>query len=93
MTAPRPDAGLALLRECQDRVLEREGIPMVLALVSEVGAMPDVGSSSVRDDGERLATSMDHYRETLLPGMRDDDMYCVISVLQAVSYDDFGRAE
>jgi hypothetical protein len=80
---------LGTLRACQDRVLEREGIPMVLALVSEVGPVPAAQSDTVRADGEQIATCMESYREGLLPGMRDDDNGCLISVIQAVAYVDF----
>lgn len=82
---------LAALRECQDRVLEREGIPMLLTLVSEAGSMPDAADPAVQADGERLAVSLDRYRAALVPGSRDTDMGCLISVLQVASYDDFGR--
>ena len=82
---------LATLRECQDRLLEREGIPMVLALVNEVGPSPDVGQEPVRADGQRLAQSTDRFRDALLPRSRDDDMGCLITVLQAAAYADFGR--
>jgi hypothetical protein len=80
---------LSTLRACQDRVLEREGIPMVLALVSEVGAEPSVSSPAVRAEGERLAAWLDRYRDALIPDMREDDNGCLISVLQAVSYVEF----
>lgn len=90
MTAPRPDP-LALLRECQDRELNTEGIPMVIALVSEVGDVPDAADEPVRADGSRLAGLIDHYREALVPTASDTDMGCVVTVMQAVSYDDFGR--
>ncbi|BEP14768.1 hypothetical protein acdb102_30790 [Acidothermaceae bacterium B102] len=91
MTSAPLEAELALLRECQDRVLEREGIPMVLSLVSEVGPMPVVTSADVRAEGSALADSMDRVRAAVLPTSRDDDMGCLISVLQSVSYVDFGR--
>lgn len=91
MTSVPLDAELARLRECQDRVLEREGIPMVLALVSEVGEMPSAMSDDVRAEGTSLAQSMDRVRSAVLPTSRDDDMGCLISVLQSVSYTDFGR--
>lgn len=91
MTSVPLDAELALLRECQDRALEREGIPMVLSLVSEVGPMPAVVSAAVRAEGAALAESMDRVRAAVLPSSRDDDMGCLISVLQSVSYVDFGR--
>ena len=90
MTA-EPGTELALLRECQDRVLEREGIPMVLALVSEVATMPPAADASARADGAAIAASMDRFRAALVPGSRDDDMGCVITVLQVASYAEFGR--
>jgi hypothetical protein len=82
---------LALLRECQDREFRSEGIPMVLALVSEVGPMPTVNDDATREDGNALAASIDSYREALVPTAQDTDMGCLISVLQVVSYDDFGK--
>jgi hypothetical protein len=92
---PRTAAGveLGLLRECQDRVLEREGIPMVLTLVSEVAPVPPVRDGRVRADGQRLARSFDHYRAALAASQRDDDVGCLISVMQVVSYCDYGRTE
>jgi len=89
MTAIQPQSALALLRECQDRVLEREGIPMVLALVSEVGEMP--AAPDTLTEGGSLADRMDRWRLELAPSGRDADMGQVINVLQAVSYADFGR--
>ena len=82
---------LALLRECQDREFRSDGIPMVLALVNEVGPMPTVSDAATLADGAALAASVERYREALVPTARDTDMGCLISVLQAVSYDDFGK--
>ena len=84
---------LALLRECHDRAMEREGIPMVLALVSEVEPIPPVSDAGTLADGGRLAQSMDRVRSALAPSGRDDDMGHVITVLQATSYADFGQSE
>jgi hypothetical protein len=82
---------LAILRECQDRQLEREGIPMVLALVNEVAPMAEVVDQRARADGQAVAETLDRFRAALVPGSRDDDMGCLVTVLQAASYDDFGR--
>jgi hypothetical protein len=79
---------LETLRASQDRMLEREGIPMVLALVSEVGSMPTVAGDAVRAEGERLARSMDRFRDQLIPSMREEDNGCLISLLVATSYED-----
>lgn len=87
-------AELGLLRECQDRVLEREGIPMVLTLLSEVEQpVPPARDRRVRADGQRLARSFDRCRAALAAGQRDDDVGCLISVMQVVSYCDYGRTE
>lgn len=91
MTPELPNPELALLRASQDRALEREGIPMVLTLVSEIGPMPDASQEWARAEGQALAAAMDRVRAAVLATSRDDDMGCLISVLQAVSYDDFSR--
>jgi hypothetical protein len=90
MTTSRPEP-LSLLRECQDRELNTEGIPMVIALVSEIGDVPFAADDAVRAEGARLAGLIDHYRNALVPTARDADMGCTVTVMQAVSYDDFGR--
>ena len=81
---------LALLRSSEDRVLEREGIPMVLALVSEVTDMAEVADPVVRADGTQLAERMDHVADAVWPSGRDDDMPRVVMVMQATAYADFG---
>lgn len=83
---------LALLRECFARALDREGIPMVLALVSEVGEIPPVQDDATLAEGARLARDMDRSRAALVPTSRDGDVGSVITVLQTVSYADFGRS-
>ena len=89
MSNDRLTPALAVLRSSQDRVLEREGIPMILALVSEIDTPPAATDDRTRAEGEWLAGTMDRYRTELVPSSRDDDLGCLISVLQAVSYDDF----
>jgi hypothetical protein len=81
---------LRTLRDSQDRVLEREGIPMVLALVDERGRAPAAVSPQVVAEGQRLAAELDRLRAALSPALRDDDNGGLISVLQAVAYADFG---
>jgi hypothetical protein len=82
---------LELLRECQNRALEREGIPMVLSLVDEVHEQPPPVQDWARADGQQIAAKLDNFRTALLPHSRNDDMGCVITVLQVGSYADFGR--
>jgi len=93
-----PHAHVALLREAQDRALEAEGIPMVLALLDH-RATPDAPTDAptveqedgARAEGERLAAALDEVREALLPGHRGSDLGATTAALQAVSYADFGR--
>ena len=89
MTTQLPDDALALLRESQDRVLEREGIPMVLALFDETA--PTTTPPAGRATGAELAMLMDDLARALAPTGRDGDMGRVITVLQAASYLDFGQ--
>ena len=86
---PAIGPALETLRASQDRMLDREGIPMVLALVSEVGSVPAAQDERCRAEGERLAGSMDRFRAELIPSMQEDDNGCLISVLVATSFADF----
>lgn len=91
--ASDPGAEIRLLRECQDRALDREGIPMLLTLVSEVGPMPAVTDERARAEGLQLAHRLDAIRAAIAPTGRDGDMGRVVTVLQAGSYENFGRSE
>ncbi len=97
-----PGDALALLREAQDRVLDREGIPMLLALTDETGEtgetdeIGETGDEKEPDgasgtEGLRLASSMEDLGQALAPAGRNEDMGRVITVLQALSYLDFGQ--
>ena len=83
MTYERDD-----LRRAQDRDYAAEGIPMVLALVSEVDPIPDPDAAVVAH-GAALAGELDRYRTALAPRQRDGDLGITGSVLQAVAYADF----
>jgi hypothetical protein len=90
-TSPEQSAAhLAVLRGSQDRSLNREGIPMVLALVSETEApLPEVTDPGVLTDGARIA---DRARETwtgVAAHQRDDDMEVVVTVLHAMAFAEF----
>lgn len=80
---------LTTLRRSEDRQDAREGIPMVLALVSEVGEMPRVLDPDVVREGERVVAGLDTLRADLAPAQRDDDMGCVLTLLRAASFEDF----
>jgi hypothetical protein len=89
MTSAPGSAEFAALASAQDRRLEREGIPMYLALVSEtaqpVPAPPDARVA----EGRTLAGSLERFRQAVAPTQRDDDHGVYMSVMQAVSYFDF----
>ena len=88
-SADGPVDPLATLRGVHARRFDREGIPMVLALVDErrPGAdSPRAAQPSVLADGERFARLTGAYRDGLLPDARDNDPWAQIVVLQAMSY-------
>jgi hypothetical protein len=76
------------LRRAQDRNYAAEGIPMVLALVSEVGPIPEPDAATVAE-GQVLAAALDRYRAALASRQRDGDLGVTWIVLQAVAYADF----
>lgn len=77
---------LAAVRAAQDRAMEREGIPMVLAMVDETGPGPAVAHPG---DGPRLAAALDEHRAALAPTRRDDDLGVVHTLLTVVAHRDF----
>lgn len=76
---PVPDAR-AVLDDCQQRILEREGIPMYLSF-EHSGPAP----TAVRDEGAALVPLIGHYREELAPASGDDDEPALINVLQVLA--------
>ncbi|NED90481.1 hypothetical protein G3I76_61685, partial [Streptomyces sp. SID11233] len=68
MTDPVPDPS-AYLTALRARVLEREGIPMFLALQ---GAAPPPADASPEAEGAELADLLGHYRAALVPEAADD---------------------
>jgi hypothetical protein len=89
VTSARESDEFAALVSAQDRRLEREGIPMYLALVSEtVQPVPSPPAARVAE-GRRLADSLERFRQAVAPNQRDDDHGVYISIMQAVSYCDF----
>lgn len=63
------------------RASEREGIPMIVALVDERGTMTTVADPAVRETGRRVASLMTKTRCELAPTMSDSDNGGVISAL------------
>ncbi|MFD7987009.1 hypothetical protein ACFV4M_27025 [Kitasatospora indigofera] len=83
---PRPSPvadARAVLDACNERVLEREGIPMFLAFQFD-GAGPAADEPALAE-GAALAPLIAHYRETLSPGCADDDQAALIDVLQVMA--------
>ncbi len=88
-----PGVELQTLRECQDRALHREGIPIFVALVDERkdGNVP-APSQQDANAGKAVAARLSHYHRTLGPSRRDTDMGVVVSVLTVAAYEDFDRS-
>ena len=80
---------VAAVRRAQDRELDREGIPMVLALVDCAGP-PEPAAE--RADGPGLAATMDAYHSALAPDQRDGDLGIVHTILTVVAHEDFDRS-
>lgn len=76
-----PRAYLTTLRE---RVLEREGIPMFLALQQPAATAPGPAPTAGSTEGEELADLLRHYREALAPDAADDAEPALIDVLQVM---------
>ncbi|MEU6107500.1 hypothetical protein ABZ853_03675 [Streptomyces albidoflavus] len=88
-TGPEPVADpRQVLGEANGRALEREGIPMFLALQS-VDPRP-AHEESVRAEGVALAPLLGHYRAALSPECADDAEPALIDVLQVMAIAHFG---
>ncbi|MFI7386234.1 hypothetical protein [Streptomyces sp. NPDC049813] len=81
---PVPDPR-ALLTALGERVLEREGIPMFLALQVPGRAADQPPPAAPGDtEGEELAALLGHYRAVLAPDAPDDAEPALIDVLQVM---------
>ncbi|WP_367048420.1 hypothetical protein [Streptomyces sp. Je 1-332] len=79
---PVPDPR-ALLTALGERVLEREGIPMILALqVPSRDGNQQSEPAQPDPEGEELAGLLRHYQGTLAPDAPDDAEPSLIEVLQ-----------
>ncbi|BDZ54457.1 hypothetical protein [Agromyces marinus] len=80
---------VGLMRACHDRRLEREGIPMVIGLADERGAVPTAGSEAQLAEGRAYADVFERYSAALVPWARNDDEGAVITAMQVVAYTHF----
>ncbi|WP_308798854.1 hypothetical protein [Agromyces silvae] len=78
-----------LMRACHDRRLEREGIPMVLGLADERGAIPENTDVAQLEEGRTFADVFDRYSAALVPWARNDDEGAVITAMQVLAYTHF----
>ncbi|MEV0845077.1 hypothetical protein AB0J21_04165 [Streptomyces sp. NPDC049954] len=80
---PVPDPR-ALLDTLRERVLEREGIPMFLALQTPATTAGPGPGAPADAEGEELAGLLRHYRGALAPEAADDAEPALIDVLQVM---------
>lgn len=93
---PHPDPA-GVLADNEKRALEREGIPMFLALEDLTSRpIPPVRDARTLAEGSALDELLGHYAERLTPEAADDDLRelaSVVTVLARVHFDEQeGRA-
>lgn len=90
-----PASAHDLLRACHTRRLDREGIPMVLALVDERGDLPPRSDEQSHVDGRRYADLLGAYGDILVPEptFRPTDEGVLITALQVLAAAHFEPAE
>ena len=86
---------MTLLRECEQRQLEREGVPMVLALVDERGKTVPSQNDLTLAEGRAYAELLDRYRRALVPStaFRSGDEGALITALVVLAYAHFLSTE
>ena len=77
---------MSTLREAMARARHREGVPMLVALVDERGAMPETVDPGLRAEGAAIAARVDAIRATAAPTMRDGDNGGVVSALAVAAH-------
>jgi hypothetical protein len=85
--SPHPDPE-AILADCEQRALEREGIPMFLALEDLTGRFPGAAQTA---EGARLAELTGHYAGRLRPDAEDGDLAALASVITVLARVHFGE--
>jgi hypothetical protein len=81
---PHPDPQ-SVLADCEQRALEREGIPMFLALEDLTGTMSPVTDAAATAEGPHLATLTATYRQQLKPGTEDGNLAALASVITVLA--------
>jgi hypothetical protein len=86
-----PVVAADLLRGCHTRRLDREGIPMVIALVDERRPTSVSANERTRLEGAGYAALLGRYAEVLTPEpvFRHVDEAALITVLQVLAYAHF----
>lgn len=74
----------AAAAECERRALEREGIPVVLALVDERADPVRCTDQAAKAEGARFAALFETYRAALVPDADDHDAAAVYSVVALI---------
>ena len=89
-----PERARELMRACHERRLEREGIPMVLALVDErPGRSLEIAEdAAARGEGERYAELLADYTRILTPPpiFEEGDETGLVTAMQVLAYEHFG---
>ena len=89
-----PERAHELLRACHDRRLEREGIPMVLALVDERPGrtLAIAEDAAARAEGAPYADLLADYTRILTPPtvLDEGDEGGLITAMQVLAYEHFG---
>ncbi|NUP64606.1 MAG: hypothetical protein HOV96_08625 [Nonomuraea sp.] len=91
---PHPDPA-GVLSDNQQRALEREGIPMFLALEDLTGPPAPAKDGKVLSEGAELDRLLGHYARSLAPDAADGDLgqlSSVLTVLARAHFDEEGRA-
>jgi len=74
----------AAAAECERRALEREGIPVVLALVDERPQPVRCTDEPAQAEGAQFAALFETYRAALAPGADEHDAAAVYSVVALI---------
>ncbi len=77
---------VAAAQDCERRALEREGVPVLLAL-EDLRTEPIHGrDEAARAQGARFAELLGRYAAELVPDARDGDAQALYSVLAVIGY-------